>query len=123
MTILTYGHLANEAMKCAEQLTEQGVEAKVLRLLTVSPLPVREILEQLDNCKHLLIAEEACTGSGIHEALSWLLRNERPDLSIHAVDLGGNFVTHGNIGRLYEQCGLDSQSMTNTILEVLKNEN
>ena len=123
VVILTYGTLTNEAMKCAQQLAEHGVEATVLRLLTVSQLPVREIVEQLDFCKNLLIAEETCTGSGIHEALSWELMQKLPDLDIHAIDLGRKFVTHGNINKLYEQCGLDSQSMTKTILEVLENEN
>lgn len=123
VVILTYGTLINEAMKCAQQLAEHGVEATVLRLLTVSPLPVREIVEQLDFCKNLLIAEETCTGSGIHEALSWELMQKLPDLDIHAIDLAWKFVTHGNINKLYEQCGLDSQSMTKTILEVLENEN
>ena len=123
VVILTYGTLTNEAMKCAQQLAEHGVEATVLRLLTVSPLPVREIVEQLDFCKNLLIAEETCTGSGIHEALSWELMQKLPDLDIHAIDLTWKFVTHGNINKLYEQCGLDSQSMTKTILEVLENEN
>jgi len=121
--ILTYGTLTNEAMKSAEALAQQGVEVKVLRLLTVSPLPIREIVEHLDSCRNLLIAEETCTGSGIHEALSWELMKQLPDLKIHALDLGHNFVTHGNIRKLYEQCGLDSRSMTKTILEVLENEN
>ena len=123
VVILTYGTHTNEAMKCAQQLAEQGVEATVLRLLTVLPLPVREILEQIDSCRNLLIAEETCKGSGIHEALSWELMKRLPDLNIHAVDLGSNFVTHGNISKLYEQSGLDSQSMTKTILGVLGNEN
>ena len=123
VVILTYGTLTNEAMKCADQLADNGVEATVLRLLSVSPLPVQEIVEQLPSCRNLLIAEEACTGSGIHEALSWELMKQIPDLKIHAVDLGRNFVTHGNIGKLYEQCGLDAQSMTKTIQEVLGNEN
>ncbi len=123
VTILTYGTLTNEALKCAEQLAQQGIEATVLRLLTVSPLPVREIVEQLDSCRNLLIAEETCTGSGIHEALSWELVKQIPNLKIHAVDLGRNFVTHGNINKLYENCGLDSQSVTKTILGVLVSEN
>lgn len=123
VVILTYGTLINEAMKCAEQLAAQGVEATVLRILSVSPLPIREIVEQLDSCRNLIIAEETCSGSGIHETLSWELMKQLPDLKIHAVDLGRNFVTHGNINKLYEQCGLDSQSMTKTILGVLEDEN
>lgn len=123
IALITYGTLTNQALACAEQLAEKGVEASVLRLLTVSPLPVKEIAEQIGGCKQILIAEEACTGSGIHEALTWELRRMLPDIKIHAVDLGREFVTHGSISKLYQAHGLDADSMTKTALEVLENEN
>lgn len=123
IVLLTYGTLTNQALKCADLLSERGISAKVLRLLTVSPLPVEEIMEQIGDCKDILIAEETCTGSGIHEALSWELKKKNPALNIHAIDLGSHFVTHGSLGKLYEVHGLDADSMMNTALEVLKNEN
>ena len=123
IVLLTYGTLTNQALRCAELLSQKGVSAKVLRLLTVSPLPVEEIMEQIGDCRHILIAEEACTGSGIHEALSWELKLKKTDLNIHAIDLGSHFVTHGSLDRLYQVHGLDAKSMMKTALEVLRNEN
>ena len=123
ITLLTYGKLVNEAMQCAEILSQKGIEATVIRLLTVSPLPVHEILDLVGDCKHILIPEEACTGSGIHEALTCELLQKRPDLRIHAVDLGKNFVTHGSMETLYKVYGLDGSSLANKALEVLNNEN
>ena len=86
-------------------------------------MPVAEIVEQIGSCKHLLIAEEACSGSGIHESLSWELMKQIPDLNVHAVDLGRTFVTHGSLNELYKAHGIDHESMAKTALEVLKNEN
>ena len=123
IAILAYGTMINQAMDCADILSKQGVDASVIRLLEVSPLPVDEILEKLDGCKHILIPEETCTGSGIHEALSWELLRKKADLRIHAVDLGKHFVTHGSIDMLYKTHGLDGASLANTAVEVLKNEN
>ena len=123
IVLLTYGTLTNQALKCADLLSQKGIESTVLRLLTVSPLPVEEIIEQIGDCKHILIAEEACTGSGIHEALSWELRKAIPDLKLHAVDLGSHFVTHGSLDTLYQVHGLNGEALVNTALEVLNNEN
>lgn len=123
IVLLTYGALTNEALKCAELLAQQGIEATVLRLLSVSPLPVDEIVERIGDCRNLLIAEETCAGSGIHEALNWELMKKIPNLNIHAIDLGGHFVTHGSLDKLYKVHGLDGESMKEKALEVLHNEN
>lgn len=122
IVLLSYGILTNQLLACADRLAERGVEAKVLRLLSVSPLPVEEILAEIGDCKEILIAEETCTGSGIHESLAWELGKHIPDLRIHDVDLGGNFVTHGVLTELYKAHGLDSESLAETVLEVLGNE-
>ena len=123
IVLLTYGTLIEQAIKCAELLAQQGIEATVLRLLTVSPLPVEEIVEQVGDCRNLLIAEEACAGSCIHEALMWELMKKIKNMNIHAIDLGRHFVTHGSLANLYKVHGLDGESMKKKALEVLGNEN
>ena len=123
IAILTYGTLANQTLECAQILAEKGIEASVIRLLTIVPLPVEEIADLLGDCKHILIAEETCTGSGIFEALSCDLLRRNPNLHIHAVDLGSQFVTHGSMADLYHKHGLDSESLAIKALEVLGNEN
>ena len=123
IVLLTYGTLTEQAIKCAELLAQQGIEATVLRLLTVSPLPVEEIVEQVGDCRNLLIAEEACAGSCIHEALMWELMKKNKNMNIHAIDLGRHFVTHGSLANLYKVHGLDGESMKKKALEVLGNEN
>ena len=123
IVLLTYGTMTNQAMACARILQKHGVNAKVLRLLTVSPLPVAEIASQIGSCKNLLIAEEVCTGSGIRDALAWELRERMPHLQIHSIDLGCAFITHGSMDDLYKAHGLDGESMAKTVLEVLKYEN
>ena len=122
VVLLSYGILTNQLLASAQQLEEKGIHATVLQLQTVSPLPVEQIAEHIGNCKHLIIAEEACTGSGIHESLSWELRKRLPNLKIHAIDLGKHFVTHGSIAQLYRHHCLDADSVTKTALEVLSYE-
>ena len=122
IVLLTYGTLTNQALKCADLLSQHGIEATVLRLLTAHPLPVDEIMEQIGDCRNLLIAEEACAGSCIHEALTWELKKIQ-NRNVHAIDLGNHFVTHGNLDKLYKVHGLDSESMKVKALEVLNNEN
>ena len=123
VTIVTYGTLLENAMDAAKLLEEKGISATVLRLLSVSPLPVVEVAKKLSACHRVVILEETCTGSGIREALAWQLMKQVSDCRVDGIDLGSQYVTHGNIKNLYESHGLDAQSIANYIQQVLALEN
>lgn len=123
IVILTYGTLTNQALDAADMLAKKEIKATVLRLLTVFPLPIDQIIEQIGDCRHILIAEEACACSCIHEVLSCELMKKIPDMHICSIDLGQNFITHGSLDTLYREYGLDADSMAKAALEVLGVEN
>ena len=119
VTLLSYGGLTGNMMQAAELLSQQGIEATVLRLLTVSPLPSQEVADLLSEHPVLIIAEEVCGGSGIREALAWDLARLRPDCRVEGIDLGHRFVPHGALPALYQFCGLDRESIAAYTREVL----
>ena len=107
VTLLTYGSMLSNALDAADILSAQGIEATVLRLMTLSDLASQQIADKLSRNKLLVVAEEVCTGSGIREALAWELREKCPECRVIGLDLGPDFVTHGNQKKLYESLGLD----------------
>ncbi len=119
VTLVTYGTMLENVMEAAETLASRGIEATVLRLLRVSDLPAEEVARQISENHTVIVTEEVCTGSGIREALAWELRKQLPDCRIEGIDLGADFVTHGNQTILYECCGLDGQSIAAFTEEVL----
>ena len=119
VTLVTYGTLLGNVQEAAELLSKEGIQATVLRLLTVSRLPVEEILALMSENRRLVLAEEVCTGSGIREALAWELERRCPELKMEGLDLGADFVTHGSTKKLYEVCGLDSASIARAAKDVV----
>lgn len=119
VTLVTYGSMLDNVLEAADLLAKQGVEATVLRLLTLSALPARQIAALLPENRRIVVAEEVCTGSGIREALSWELNEICPDCSVYGVDLGADFVTHGSKKELYAHYGLDGESIAKFTREVL----
>ena len=117
VTIITYGTLLQNAMDAAKTLQNKGVDATVLRLLTISPVAVDEIVSCLSENHHIVIMEEACTG-GISDALSSQLYKRIPGCRVDAFNFGSQFVTHGSIGELYKNYHLDSDSVADFIMEV-----
>ena len=119
VTLVTYGTLLGNVQEAAELLSKEGIQATVLRLLTVSRLPVEEILALMSENRRLVLAEEVCTGSGIRGALAWELERRCPELKMEGLDLGADFVTHGSTKKLYEVCGLDSASIARAAKDVV----
>lgn len=119
VALITYGSTLDNVLAAAEQLKEQGIEASVLRLLSVWPLPAEELAARLEKIPQAVIIEETASGSGIRESLGWTLEEILPGCKIHGIDLGGDFVPHGSLKELYRRCGLDSDSIAAYVRKVL----
>ncbi len=119
VTLVTYGVFLQNVMQAAEIMSQKGIEARVLRLLCVSELPIQEILNAMGTSRILITVEEAMAGSGICEALTRELERACPDCRVAGVDLGKKFVPHGSLNALYEHCGLDAWSISEYVQEVL----
>lgn len=117
ITLLTYGATLDNVLCAAEMLAQQGIEAAVLRLLSVSGLPAGEVMEKMSENRKLVVIEEVCSGSGIREALAWELRAY--SCMVEGIDLGRDFVPHGSMEQLYKHCGMDAESIANFAKEVL----
>ena len=122
LTIITYGTLLENAMDAAKRLSEQGIEATVLRLLTISPLPVEAILEHMGENKRVFVVEETNSGCGVHAPLAALLYQKGNGCTVDAIDLGTGFVSHGSLSDLHRAYGMDGQGIVNYVMEVLHRE-
>ena len=71
---------------------------------------------------HIFVVEEVSSGSGICAEIALLLQ-DTGDYHVHGLDLGNDFVPHGDTANLYRLTGIDSQSIFKTVREVLTHEN
>ena len=117
VAIVTYGTIAENALKAAYILKDQNIHAAVFRLLCVNPLPVTELRELLKEYTHVVVLEETAAHCGIGRSLAWELQKDRT-LCVDCLDLGDRFVPHGSVDRLYAHCNLDAASIAEKILEV-----
>ena len=122
VVILTYGSLLDNALLAAEILHEQGVEAAVLRLLSLSHIPAEEIAGFMQENSRLVVVEDACENSGIKERLSWEL-TKMGQYQVDGLDLGHCYVTHGSIKQLHDHYGLSGERIAKFIMEGVQSEN
>lgn len=119
VTLITYGTLVNTVMDAADLLSQSGVQCTVLRLLELSEIPTKEILGLMSQEKRVIVIEETAASSGIKQSLAWELISRCPDCRVSGIDLGADFVPHGDQKKLYESCGLDTASIVRFVNGVL----
>ena len=118
LTFVTYGSMLDNTLAAAEILAQQGIEAGVVRLLNLSDLHTAQILQQMNGAKTLIVVEETGACSGIRETLAYEMMQLDQTVHVLGRDLGNDFVTHGAIKKLYENCGLDPESLAAFAKEV-----
>ena len=123
VTILTYGILIDNALVAAELLAEAGIQATVQRLLSVSDLPIGDIAKKLPKGEKVFVIEEISGNCGICQELAYNLQKLRSDCAVYGVDLGKQYICHGNIQTLYDHYGLSPEAIKNWILEEHNSEN
>lgn len=116
--LIGYGIMIENVLEASEILEKNGLSVGVLRLLTVAPLPTQAVLDALGDCRKVVIAEECCNGAGIGDALAAQICQSLPTCRVVQMNLGGDFVTHGDTQLLYRQCGLDAPSIARKTMEV-----
>ena len=120
-TVISYGTVAKEAALAAGQLGTPESQPRCLRLLSATHFDGKTLAEQITG-SHVFVIEETQSGSGIREKLAWELHKYKPGLQIHGIDLGPDFVPHGDMARLYEKTGLYNGLIAQEIREVLSRE-
>ena len=119
LTLITYGVLLDNAMKAAELLSEQGIEATVLRLTRLSDIPDKELVQLLSSNRQIVVLEEVGGHCGIGPEIASKLQ----DYKVDCRDLGDNYVTHGAVNVLYEHYGLSPNAIKEFVMEVRQDEN
>ena len=119
LTLAGCGTLVNELLDCADRLAADGIRAEVVKLNTITPLPLELAARSVKKTGRLLVAEEGAEMGGIGQRIAaGLLAAGIPVQGLALASTGRGFVTHGTIPQLRRLCGLDGESLYHRAREV-----
>jgi deoxyxylulose-5-phosphate synthase len=125
-TVICYGPILEEAAIACRVLKGNGhcddVDIALLQLHSPTDFSRDELVSKVRG-KHVFVVEEVSHGSGISGDIALCLQEAGLDSIVHPVDLGNDFVPHGDMHSLYVQTGLYNGCITSHIREVLCHEN
>ncbi len=121
ITLISYGTVAQEMLCAARALHFDGIGNGVLRLLSPTHFS-REKLVNMIRGRHVFVIEEVAAGSGISGDIALILQENGMDCRVHPINLGRDFIPHGDLRSLYKRTGLDRNSIYDYVREVLSHE-
>lgn len=119
IAIVTYGRLFSFAAEACEELKQEGIVCKIIKLNRIIPLD-DAVLSALAVCRTVFFFEEGIRTGGVAEGFGGALDKAgfTGDYEIHAIENG--FLKHAPMFRILEHLGLDKAGMLKAIRNKLK---
>lgn len=118
VAIIATGLEVNEALIAAEQLKNEGIQARVINLCTVKPLDEEIVLKAAKECGAVVTCEEHSIFGGLGEAVAGVLGEKCPT-PMRRVGVKDVFGHSGPAWELLEQFGLRSDAIVAAVKELV----
>ncbi len=112
--IVTFGSLFSEAAKARDELKEEGIRVRIIKLNKVWPIAEGAIDASLD-CAHVFFYEEGAKSGGIGESYGFQLLQKAYPGNYRYIAVDNTFVHHAKQESLRAEFGLDAASMVNDV--------
>jgi len=119
IAMVTYGKLYFNAVSAMNMLSESGVNAKIIKIHKIKPLP-RGVDEDAAKCKKVFFFEEGMRAGGVGEVLASRLLEKGYGGSYCLTAVDNEFVSHASVARLLEKYSLSAEKMCEKILNEVK---
>lgn len=119
VTILANGAMVYEALKAADVLASEGIEAEVINLHTVKPLDVDCILESVKKTGRVVTAEEHQKAGGMGSAVAEFLGENYP-VRMERVAVDDTFGESGQPQELMDKYGLNAEAIIDKVKKLLR---
>ncbi len=106
VTLIACGHLVWTALKAAEELAANGIQAEVINMHTIKPLDVEAVLRSVERTRCVVTCEEHNRHGGLGDAVAQALAQHRPTPQ-EFVAVNDTFGESGTPDQLLRKYGLD----------------
>jgi transketolase len=118
VSLIATGTMTAQAIKAAQLLQKDGINAEVIHVPTIKPLDTETILKSAAKTKLVVTIEEAQINGGLGGAVAEALGEGQPT-KMHRIGMMDRFGESGEPDQLIEHFGLDSKHIRSAVLKLL----
>jgi transketolase len=119
ITIFATGIMVSEAVKAADTLSKEGIEAEVINIHTIKPIDVEGILDSVKKTGAAVTCEEHNVIGGLGSAVCEVLSENLP-APVKRVGVMDTFGESGKPAELLKEYGLLAENIVSAVKEIIK---
>ena len=112
VTIIGIGKMDATAMKVANELQKENIEAEVINARFLKPLDNEKISKSIEKTKFVVTVEDGTIIGGLGDSIKeMLINNNIKDVKIKCFAYPDEFIKHGAVQELEKLYGIDTESI------------
>lgn len=119
-SIIASGLMVKEALKAAEKLEEQGIDARVINIHTIKPIDKDIIIKAARETGAIVTAEEHNIIGGLGSAVAEVVSENSP-VALKRIGIEDSFGESGKPAELMEKYGLTSDHIVEAVTSLISN--
>ncbi|HHY37512.1 MAG TPA: transketolase family protein, partial [Clostridia bacterium] len=119
VAILATGYMVAEALKAADLLRADGIEAAVVNVSTIKPLDVKTIVAIATRCRGVVTVEDHSVIGGLGSAVSEVLSEKFP-VFVERIGTRDVFGQSGSPGELLKAYSMSADDIKNAAMGVIR---
>ncbi|HID56922.1 TPA: 1-deoxy-D-xylulose-5-phosphate synthase [Candidatus Poribacteria bacterium] len=120
LLILAIGRTVHPALKAAERLKDEGINAAVVNSRFVKPLDEEMILDMSSQIGKVITVEDHVLAGGFGSAVCELLMDRGVAVRIKRLGIPDRFIEHGDLKTLHRICGIDEEGIYRAALRIVE---
>lgn len=118
VALIACGTMVAQALAAAEELSKEGIGARVIDMHTIKPLDAEAVVRAAEECGAIVTAEEHSIIGGLGSAVAEVLA-DRHGVPFERVGIKDRFGESGTPAVLFEKLGLTDRDIREASLRVL----
>jgi len=120
IAILSIGHIGNIVTEAAKILDKQHIDIAHYDMRFVKPIDEEILHEVAKKFKIVLTIEDASTIGGFGSAVTEFINDNGYNIIVKRLGIPDKFIDHGSPQELYKECGLDAESIAETVKRLIQ---
>lgn len=120
IAILSIGPVGNEALKAIEQVEKEGVSVALYDMIYLKPIDEELLHEVGKKFNRIVTVENGVIKGGLGTAVLEFMADNGYTPKVKRIGVPDRFIEHGSVPELFKLCGMDSESITEVVKEMVK---
>ena len=120
VAILTIGKSGIFAERAVRNLAKKNISAAHYDMRFVKPLDTKMLSQIFNKFKTVITVEDGVIQGGFGSAVLEFMSQNNFNTNIKLLGIPDKFIEHGTAEELYKECGIDTNGIVNSILQVME---